>query len=152
MHINRLKKVIKVFLIILAILLIIVIAIVGCALTTYHKQPVLTDEDKEELSVDNIWKTRTEPEMAEVIEDNGDALLERIKLISNAMRDAVQYDSQYDDGYTAFKAKSYFHLGDSFQDDFSQAAGRNHCGDHYHGQRHHDCLVYSRHYGWQCQR
>ena len=75
MHINRLKKVIKVFLIILAILLIIVIAIVGCALITYHKQPVLTKEDKEELSVDNIWKTRTEPEMAEVIEDNGDALL-----------------------------------------------------------------------------
>ena len=82
MRINRLKKVIKVFLIILAILLIIVIAIVGCALITYHKQPVLTEEDKEELSVDNIWKTRTEPEMAEVIEDNGDALLERIKLIA----------------------------------------------------------------------
>ena len=44
MRINRLKKVIKVFLIILAILLIIVIAIVGCALITYHKQPVLTEE------------------------------------------------------------------------------------------------------------
>ena len=99
MHINRLKKVIKVFLIILAILLIIVIAIVGCALITYHKQPVLTKEDKEELSVDNIWKTRTEPEMAEVIEDNGDALLERIKLISNARDEIIlsTFDFRADD-------------------------------------------------------
>lgn len=99
MRINRLKKVIKVFLIILAILLIIVIAIVGCALITYHKQPVLTEEDKEELSVDNIWKTRTEPEMAEVIEDNGDALLERIKLISNARDEIIlsTFDFRADD-------------------------------------------------------
>lgn len=99
MRINRLKKVIKVFLIILAILLIIVIAIVGCALITYHKQPVLTKEDKEELSVDNIWKTRTEPEMAEVIEDNGDALLERIKLISNARDEIIlsTFDFRADD-------------------------------------------------------
>ena len=99
MRINRLKKVIKVFLIILAILLIIVLAIVGCALITYHKQPVLTKEDKEELSVDNIWKTRTEPEMAEVIEDNGDALLERIKLISNARDEIIlsTFDFRADD-------------------------------------------------------
>ena len=99
MRINRLKKVIKVFLIILAILLSIVIAIVGCALITYHKQPVLTEEDKEELSVDNIWKTRTEPEMAEVIEDNGDALLERIKLISNARDEIIlsTFDFRADD-------------------------------------------------------
>ena len=99
MRINRLKKVIKVFLIILAILLIMVIAIVGCALITYHKQPVLTKEDKEELSVDNIWKTRTEPEMAEVIEDNGDALLERIKLISNARDEIIlsTFDFRADD-------------------------------------------------------
>lgn len=43
--------------------------------------------------------------------------------LRHTLRDAVQYDSQYDNGYTAFKAKSDFHLGDSFQDDFSQAAG-----------------------------
>ena len=104
MRINRLKKVIKVFLIILAILLIIVIAIVGCALITYHKQPVLTEEDKEELSVDNIWKTRTEPEMAEVIEDNGDALLERIKLISNARDEIIlsTFDFRADDRESLF--------------------------------------------------
>lgn len=99
MLINRLKKAIKVFLIILGVLFVIVAVIVGCALITYHKQPVLTDEDKEELSVDNIWKTRTEPEMAKVIEDNGEALLERIKLISNAKEEIIlsTFDFRADD-------------------------------------------------------
>ena len=99
MLINRLKKAIKVFLIILGVLFVIVAVIVGCALITYRKQPVLTDEDKEELSVDNIWKTRTEPEMAKVIEDNGEALLERIKLISNAKGEIIlsTFDFRADD-------------------------------------------------------
>ena len=99
MLINRLKKAIKVFLIILGVLFVIVAVIVGCALITYRKQPVLTDEDKEELSVDNIWKTRTEPEMAKVIEDNGEALLERIKLISNAKEEIIlsTFDFRADD-------------------------------------------------------
>ena len=42
---------------------------------------------------------RTEPEMAEVIEDNGDALLERIKLISNARDEIIlsTFDFRADD-------------------------------------------------------
>ena len=52
-------KTIKTLLVLLLAVVILVVAIVACALITYHRQPVLTQEDKEELAVDSIWKTRT---------------------------------------------------------------------------------------------
>lgn len=82
-------KTIKTLLVLLLAVVILVVAIVACALITYHRQPVLTQEDKEELAVDSIWKTRTQPERAHIIEDNGDALLERVKMISNAKSEIV---------------------------------------------------------------
>ena len=82
-------KTIKTLLVLLLAVVILVVAIVACALITYHRQPVLTQEDKEELAVDSIWKTRTQPERARIIEDNGDALLERVKMISNAKLEIV---------------------------------------------------------------
>lgn len=82
-------KTIKTLLVLLLAVVILVVAIVACALITYHRQPVLTQEDKEELAVDSIWKTRTQPERARIIEDNGDALLERVKMISNAKSEIV---------------------------------------------------------------
>lgn len=99
MNTKILRKVLKVLLICLVSIIALVIAIVSCALITYHKQPVLTDKDKEELSVDNIWKARTEPERAKIIEDNGDALLERINMISNANEEIIlsTFDFRADD-------------------------------------------------------
>lgn len=82
-------KTIKTLLVLLLAVVILVVAIVACALITYHRQPGLTQEDKEELAVDSIWKTRTQPERARIIEDNGDALLERVKMISNAKSEIV---------------------------------------------------------------
>lgn len=99
MNIKIFKKTLKVLLICFASILALVIAIVSCALITYHKQPSLTDKDKEELSVDNIWKTRTNPERAKIIEDNGEALLERVKMISNAKEEIIlsTFDFRADD-------------------------------------------------------
>lgn len=99
MSIKIFKKTLKILLICLASILIMVVAIVSCALITYHKQPALTDKDKEELSVENIWKTRTKTERAKVIEDNGDALLERINMISNAKEEIIlsTFDFRADD-------------------------------------------------------
>ena len=61
-----------------------VAAIVSCALITYHRQPELTADEMKQLDEQGIWKERTSAERARIIEDNDEALKERIRMISNA--------------------------------------------------------------------
>ena len=51
---------------------------------SYKKQPKLTDGEKQELDNTDLLKRQTSPERAKIIEDNNDALKERIRMISQA--------------------------------------------------------------------
>lgn len=85
----KLKKGLRIFLAAILALVILVIVIVLCALISYSGHPKLTDSDKQSASVSDIWKKKTQPERARVIEDNGEALEERIRLINNAKDEII---------------------------------------------------------------
>ena len=71
------------------LLVALVAAIVSCALITYHRQPELTADEMKQLDEQGIWKERTSAERARIIEDNDEALKERIRMISNAKEEVI---------------------------------------------------------------
>ena len=81
------------------LLVALVAAIVSCALITYHRQPELTADEMKQLDEQGIWKERTSAERARIIEDNDEALKERIRMISNAKEEVIlsTFDFRSDD-------------------------------------------------------
>ena len=83
----------------LILLVVLIDAIVACALISYHKQPELTADEIKQLDEQGIWKERTSAERARIIEDNDEALKERIRMISNAKEEVIlsTFDFRSDD-------------------------------------------------------
>lgn len=83
----------------LILLVVLIAAIVACALISYHKQPELTADEIKQLDEQGIWKERTSAERARIIEDNDEALKERIRMISNAKSEIIlsTFDFRSDD-------------------------------------------------------
>ena len=81
------------------LLVVLIAAIVACALISYHKQPELTADEIKQLDEQGIWKERTSAERARIIEDNDEALKERIRMISNAKSEIIlsTFDFRSDD-------------------------------------------------------
>lgn len=81
------------------LLVVLIAAIVACALISYHKQPELTADEINQLDEQGIWKERTSAERARIIEDNDEALKERIRMISNAKSEIIlsTFDFRSDD-------------------------------------------------------
>lgn len=81
------------------LLVALVAAIVSCALISYHRQPELTADEMKQLDEQGIWKERTSAERARIIEDNDEALKERIRMISNAKEEVIlsTFDFRSDD-------------------------------------------------------
>ncbi len=81
------------------LLVVLIAAIVACALISYHKQPELTADEIKQLDEQGIWKERSGVERARIIEDNDEALKERIRMISNAKSEIIlsTFDFRSDD-------------------------------------------------------
>ena len=81
------------------LLVVLIAAIVACALISYHRQPELTADEMKQLDEQGIWKERTSAERARIIEDNDEALKERIRMISNAKEEVIlsTFDFRSDD-------------------------------------------------------
>ena len=75
---NRRKLMKRIILGAVILLVVLIVAIVACALISYHKQPELTADEIKQLDEQGIWKERTSAERARIIEDNDEALKERI--------------------------------------------------------------------------
>lgn len=80
------RKVIGWVLLLFACTLVVIITV---ALRSYKEQPVLTVEEAKKSGITDIWKARTSPERAAVINDNQVALDERLLLIENAKEEII---------------------------------------------------------------
>ena len=96
---NRRKLMKRIILGAVILLVVLIVAIVACALISYHKQPELTADEIKQLDEQGIWKERTSAERARIIEDNDEALKERIRMISNAKSEIIlsTFDFRSDD-------------------------------------------------------
>lgn len=96
---NRRKLMKRIILGAVILLVVLIAAIVACALISYHKQPELTADEIKQLDEQGIWKERTSAERARIIEDNDEALKERIRMISNAKSEIIlsTFDFRSDD-------------------------------------------------------
>ena len=96
---NRRKLMKRIILGAVILLVVLIAAIVACALISYHKQPELTAGEIKQLDEQGIWKERTSAERARIIEDNDEALKERIRMISNAKSEIIlsTFDFRSDD-------------------------------------------------------
>lgn len=77
-----LKKALLVFAVLLAYILVGV-------LVSYARHPKITEETKQKTDIGRFYEPSVYPERAAVIEKNGDALLQRIRLIKNAEKEIV---------------------------------------------------------------
>ena len=71
-------------LLIAGILFLAVICFILCAVLPYRRQPEVSGEYKEAFQADRFYGEEISGDRAVIIEDNGDALRERIRLISQA--------------------------------------------------------------------
>ena len=96
---NRRKLMKRIILGAVILLVVLIAAIVACALISYHKQPELTADEIKQLDEQGIWKERSGVERARIIEDNDEALKERIRMISNAKSEIIlsTFDFRSDD-------------------------------------------------------
>ncbi len=85
----KIKIIKRVVLSVLAVILVLVAYMLIGGFAAYTKQPKLSDEDIKELDEKNIWGDRNAVERATIIEDNNEALIERIRLINNAKNEIV---------------------------------------------------------------
>lgn len=85
----KIKIIKRVVLSVLAVILVLVAYMFIGGFAAYTKQPKLSDEDIKELDEKNIWGDRNAVERAAIIEDNNEALIERIRLINNAKNEIV---------------------------------------------------------------
>lgn len=93
------KRVKHIIIAIPLIILLLAIGIVSTALIAYRKQPKLSAADKKALDTTDIWKTKTQPERATIIEENDMALKERVRMISQAKSELIlsTFDFRADD-------------------------------------------------------
>lgn len=56
---------------------------------SYARHPKITEETKKNVDIDRFYEPAKSPERAVVVEKNGDALLQRIRLIKNAEKEIV---------------------------------------------------------------
>ena len=84
---------------VLILLLVAIVGLVASALISYRKQPELTEAEKQKLDSEGIWKERTRAERARIIENNDEALKERIRMIYNAREEVIlsTFDFRADD-------------------------------------------------------
>lgn len=96
---NRRKLMKRIILGAVILLVVLIAAIVACALISYHKQPELTADEIKQLDEQGIWKERSGVERARIIENNDEALRERIRMISNAKSEIIlsTFDFRSDD-------------------------------------------------------
>ncbi len=79
-------KIIKKVLLVLALFLVYML--IG-VLASYARHPKITEETKQNTDIDRFYEPAKSPERAVVVEKNGDALLQRIRLIKNAEKEIV---------------------------------------------------------------
>ena len=82
-HVGRIRMK-RIVITVLILLLVAIVGLVASALISYRKQPELTEAEKQKLDSEGIWKERTQAERARIIENNDEALKERIRMIYNA--------------------------------------------------------------------
>ena len=84
-----------------AIVIILLYEMIGI-FTAYKKQPELSEETKQSLHPEDIYTDATVEERACIIEENGDALLQRVRLIEQAKeeirRTVLAYTERTPDG------------------------------------------------------
>lgn len=82
----KFSKIIKKVLLVLALFLTYVL--IGIFIS-YARHPKITEETKKNADIDRFYEPAKTPERAVVVEKNGDALLQRIRLIKNAEKEIV---------------------------------------------------------------
>lgn len=82
----KLRKILKIVLV--AFLTLLLYMLVG-VLISYGHHPKISEETKQKTRVERFHEPAESPERAAVIEDNGDALLQRIRLIKNAKEEII---------------------------------------------------------------
>ena len=82
----KFSKIIKKVLLVLALFLTYVL--IGIFIS-YARHPKITEETKKNADIDRFYEPAKSPERAVVVEKNGDALLQRIRLIKNAEKEIV---------------------------------------------------------------
>lgn len=82
----KFSKIIKKVLLVLALFLTYVL--IGIFIS-YARHPKITEETKKNADIDRFYEPAKNPERAVVVEKNGDALLQRIRLIKNAEKEIV---------------------------------------------------------------
>lgn len=82
----KFSKIIKKVLLVLALFLTYVL--IGI-FVSYARHPKITEETKKNADIDRFYEPAKSPERAVVVEKNGDALLQRIRLIHNAEKEIV---------------------------------------------------------------
>lgn len=85
----RYKRVLKVILIILAVILLIALYELVGILAGYRKQPQVSKHTKKNFRTESFYEAAEVPERAAVIEDNGEALKQRVRMIRNAKEEIV---------------------------------------------------------------
>lgn len=95
---NRRKLMKRIILGAVILLVVLIAAIVACALISYHKQQSLLLMRLNSL-MSRAYGKRTSAERARIIEDNDEALKERIRMISNAKSEIIlsTFDFRSDD-------------------------------------------------------
>ena len=71
-----------------AIVIILLYEMIGI-FAAYKKQPELSEETKQSLHPEDIYTDATVEERACIIEENGDALLQRVRLIEQAKEEII---------------------------------------------------------------
>ena len=71
-----------------AIVIILLYEMIGI-FAAYKKQPDLSEETKQSLHPEDIYTDATVEERACIIEENGDALLQRVRLIEQAKEEII---------------------------------------------------------------
>ena len=71
-----------------AIVVILLYEMIGI-FAAYKKQPELSEETKQSLHPEDIYTDATVEERACIIEENGDALLQRVRLIEQAKEEII---------------------------------------------------------------
>lgn len=79
----------KVIKMIVLILVFILIYELGGVLAGYHRQPEVSEQTKKETDIGRFLEPAENPERAAVVEKNGDALRERVRLIHNAKEELI---------------------------------------------------------------
>lgn len=74
--------------VLLAVMIVLVYLFVG-AMVSYGRHPEITETTKQNTDITRFYKKSDNQERASVIEKNGDALLQRIRLIKNAKKEII---------------------------------------------------------------